>query len=70
MYAACRLLDVEPADAFAIEDSFNGIRSASSGGLRALMVPDMVEPTEEIRALCEKVLPSLTDVQAYFETLA
>ncbi len=67
---ACRLLDVEPGDAFAIEDSFNGIRSASSGGLRALMVPDMVEPTEEIRALCEKVLPSLTDVQAYFETLA
>ena len=66
---ACRLLDVQPSEAFAIEDSFNGIRSASSGGLRAIMVPDMVEPTDEIRSLCEQVFPTLMDVQAYFEEL-
>ena len=66
---ACRLLEVAPGEAFAIEDSFNGIRSASGGGLRTIMVPDLTQPTEEIRALCEKVLPSLTDVQAYFEEL-
>ena len=66
---ACRLLEVEPGEAFAIEDSFNGIRSASSGGLRPIMVPDIVEPTGEIRGLCERVLPTLMDVQAYFEEL-
>ena len=38
-------------------------------GLRPIMVPDIVEPTGEIRGLCERVLPTLMDVQAYFEEL-
>ena len=62
---ACDALEVLPGEAFGIEDSFNGVRSSSAAGLRTLMVPDLVEPTQTIRELCEAVLPSLDAVRAY-----
>ncbi|WP_270049147.1 hypothetical protein [Cellulosilyticum lentocellum] len=36
-----------------IEDSLNGIRSASSAGLNVIMVPDLIEPTKEILFLIQ-----------------
>ena len=33
---------------FVIEDSYNGIRAAHAGGMMPVMVPDMLQPTEEI----------------------
>ncbi|MBQ4258486.1 MAG: HAD family phosphatase [Clostridia bacterium] len=62
---ACGALGVPPENAFAIEDSYNGIRSACAAGLRALMVPDLLPATEEMRSLCEAVFESLSDVTGY-----
>lgn len=62
---ACELLCVEPSAAFAIEDSYNGIRAAHAGGLRPIMVPDLAEPTKEMEELCEVILSSLCEVIAY-----
>lgn len=62
---ACELVGVAPEEAFGIEDSFNGIRSATSAGLRTIMVPDMKEPDEEMRGLAEVVLPSLVEARQY-----
>ncbi len=62
---ACELVGVAPEEAFGIEDSFNGVRSATSAGLRTIMVPDMKEPDEELRGLAEVVLPSLVEVREY-----
>lgn len=53
---ACEELGVSVEKTFAIEDSFNGIRSASAAGMRPIMVPDMVEPDDEIKKLCYRVL--------------
>lgn len=56
---ACKELSAAPKEAYAIEDSPNGIRSAYSAGMRPIMVPDLLEPTEEILALtiaCKKDL--------------
>ena len=52
-------LGVKAERCFVIEDSFNGIRAAHAAGMRPVMVPDMLPPTEEIRALAEVVLPDL-----------
>lgn len=60
---ACEELQVEPERAYAIEDSYNGIRAAHSGGLRPIMVPDLAEPTEEMRELAEVILPDLVEVR-------
>lgn len=62
---ACEELGVEPREAFAIEDSYNGIRAAATGKLRALMVPDLMEPTQEMRELAEQIFENLLEVKDY-----
>lgn len=62
---ACEELSVAPECAIAIEDSYNGIRSAHAAGMRPIMVPDLAEPTEEMEKLAETVLPSLLEVRDY-----
>lgn len=59
---ACEILNADPTKSIAIEDSFNGIRSAHCAGMTPIMVPDQVQPTDEIRALAFHVMPSLLDV--------
>ncbi len=63
---ACRRISVSPERAYAIEDSYNGIRAARRGALRPIMVPDLLPPTDEMRKLSEAVLDSLDDVIRYF----
>ena len=60
---AARLLGVVPQSCLAIEDSHSGVRAAHGAGMQTVMVPDLVPPTEEIRALCT-VLGSLHEVRA------
>lgn len=56
---ACRKLQTAPSAAMAFEDSPNGIRSAKAAGMTAVMVPDLIAPDEEIRALADHCLSSL-----------
>ena len=67
---ACEILNADPTKSIAIEDSFNGIRSAHCAGMTPIMVPDQVQPTEEIRTLAFHVMPSLLDVLNWLKTLA
>ena len=64
--AACELLGTAPERTFAVEDSYNGIRAAARGGLRPVMVPDMLPATEEMQSLAEAVEDDLYGVIAYF----
>lgn len=64
---ACEELEVVPQEAFAIEDSYNGIRAAAAGKLRPLMVPDLMPPTEEMQELAECIFETLLDVKAFLE---
>jgi HAD superfamily hydrolase (TIGR01509 family) len=56
---AAERLGMEPANCLALEDSFNGVRAAAAAGMRTVMVPDLLAPTDEIRALCEFVAADL-----------
>lgn len=64
---ACEKVGVKPENAYAIEDSYNGIRSAAAGGLRPIMVPDLLPANEEMKHLAETVLVSLDEVVEYFD---
>lgn len=44
---ACEQIGEKPEDCIAVEDSPNGIISATTAGLRTIMVPDLTEPDEE-----------------------
>ena len=62
----CEKLGVQPACTYAIEDSYNGIRSAYSAGMKPIMVPDMLQPTEEMREKSVVVLDDLLQVRDWF----
>jgi beta-phosphoglucomutase-like phosphatase (HAD superfamily) len=64
---ACDSLGIQPEGSFAVEDSYNGVRSASRAGLTTIMVPDLVGPDEEMERLASAILPSLFDVIKYLE---
>ena len=59
---ACDSLGLSPRDCVAVEDSPNGVRAATAAGMKCIMVPDQVQPTEEIRALAWHVADSLGNV--------
>ena len=62
---ACEKIGANPAETYVIEDSFNGIRAAHAGGMIPIMVPDLVQPDEEIRSMCHKVMKDLSEVLTY-----
>lgn len=66
---ACEEMGVAPGDAYAIEDSYNGIRSAYAAGMSPIMVPDILEATEEMRQKSIVVLKDLLQVKDWFEAL-
>ncbi len=64
---ACEKIGVAPERAFAIEDSYNGIRAAFRGGLRPIMVPDLLPADAEMRETAEAVLENLEAVIWYLD---
>lgn len=62
---ACRELQVNPQDTYAVEDSFNGIRSAYAAGLKPLMVPDMLMPDEEMKEKSKAIFKDLFQVRDF-----
>lgn len=64
---ACEELSVQPEKAYAIEDSYNGIRAAYAGKLRPIMVPDLLPENDEMEEKSEIVLESLIDVVEYLK---
>lgn len=59
---ACLEIGVSPANALALEDAPAGIRSAVAAGMRAIMIPDLVEPDEKILKMVWHRYDTLLDV--------
>ena len=62
---ACKQLGISPEEAFAVEDAPNGVRSAAAAGCRAIMVPDLTEPDDELRKLIVYRADDLLDAAEY-----
>ena len=59
---AARKLGLNPEQCIALEDSPNGIMSASGAGCRPVMVPDLDEPDAQTGKLLYACVPSLEEV--------
>lgn len=62
---AAMRLGVAAGLCLALEDSDNGVRAAHAAGMRVIQVPDLVAPSEEVRALGHPVLTSLSEVERH-----
>lgn len=60
---AAKRIGVDPKLCLALEDSHNGVRSAAAAGMMTIMVPDLLEATDDIRALCIFVVHDLHAVR-------
>ena len=60
---ACEKLGVAPEETYIIEDSYNGVRAAARANAFPIMVPDLKEPTEEMRSLAKLILKDLYEVK-------
>jgi HAD superfamily hydrolase (TIGR01509 family) len=66
---AAERLGKPPEACLALEDSFNGIRSASAAGMMTVMVPDLIVPTDEIRRLCLRIAKDLHEVRELLQAM-
>ena len=56
---AARRLGVDPAQCLALEDSHPGVRAAHAAGMMTVMVPDILDPNEEMHDKCIHIADSL-----------
>ena len=68
LYAAEKL-NLSPGECIALEDSQNGIRSAHAAGCMTVMVPDLDQPSEEIKPLLFDLADGLKDVIRIIESV-
>ena len=59
---ACEVIQAVPEETVALEDAPAGVKSASGAGLRAIMIPDLVQPDEETMKDVWKKYNTLLDV--------
>ena len=63
---ACKSLNLPPKKCAAVEDSPNGIKSAKSAGLFTIMVPDRIEPDEELLRKVDFLCSNLSEIKLKF----
>ncbi len=59
---AAKKLGLPPEHCLVLEDSYNGIRAGAAGGFVTVMVPDLMQPDEEMRRLYTAECASLFEV--------
>lgn len=63
---AVKELNLKPEECFAVEDSPNGILSASRAGLKVIMVPDQAPCEEHVKGLLFAEVPDLSQIKYIF----
>lgn len=60
-------LGVSKEETLVLEDSINGVLAAHAAGIPVIMVPDTVEPTDEVRDKALAIVNNLSEVANYLK---
>ncbi len=66
---AASRLGVSPSECIGVEDSFNGVRAIRAAGMFTVMVPDTVQPTQDIEALLDAKCSTLREIRPIIEMI-
>lgn len=66
---ACRALGVDPREALALEDSYNGIRSAHGAGMITIMIPDLLTDSSCVDEILDGKMESLLEVEHWIASM-
>ena len=58
---AAEKLGVPPEECYVFEDSLSGVEAGYRAGCRAVMIPDLVQPTEAARRMCWGIFRDLAE---------
>lgn len=63
---AVKELNLNPEECFAVEDSPNGVLSASRAGLKVIMVPDQAPAEDDVKDLLFAEVSNLEEIKKFF----
>lgn len=66
---SAQVLGERPEHCLVLEDSLNGVEAGINGGFITVMVPDMTQPDEKLRARVDQVCESLLEVRDWLQAM-
>jgi len=60
-FEAAKRIGIPPEECYVFEDGVNGARAGIEAGCATVMIPDLVQPTDDLRENCAAICPSLTE---------
>lgn len=66
---AAASLNLKPEECVAIEDSPNGVRSATNAGIKCIMVPDLIQPDSEMKEKAWKIFRNLKETAEFLTSV-
>lgn len=66
---AAEKLALAPEECYVFEDAVSGIEAGHAAGMSAIMIPDLLQPDDQVKALCTAVFPNLHEASVYIDAL-
>ncbi len=66
---AASTIHMQPSQCVALEDSEAGVTAAHAAGISVCMVPDLKQPSDDVRQRAHRVYESLVEVRHYLEDM-